>query len=227
MKRYISILVLVVLVIALGIGIIFCGNKIVQKNNEIVKLNQENKDLKDTINTLNDTIEKIQDNSQDNNISINYNFDESKVENKKDGETIIEDISQDNGTISASVDTIENNVYITLDSKMANLVYGYNGQDISKTLVGFNNKVIDIKIGIDGEASNDLKVVMLMNDGAVKYVTIADILNGSFNIKTLNADRYVKISKVIIKDEVSQRSGFVGIKLDGSAKIIEFPSASN
>lgn len=227
MKRYISILVLVALVIALGIGIIFCGNKIVQKNNEIVKLNQENEDLKDTINTLNDTIEKIQDSSQENNISINYSFDESKIENKKDDETIIEDISQDNGTISASVDTIENTVYITLDSKMANLVYGYNGQDISKTLVGFNNKVIDVKIGIDGEASNDLKVVMLMNDGAVKYVTIADILNGSFNIKTLNNDRYVKVSKVIIKNEISQRSGFVGIKLDGSAKVIEFPSTNN
>lgn len=222
MKRYISIFVLVILVIALVISVIFCGNKIVKKNNEIVKLTQENKDLKDVINNLNDTIEKIQDNSKDTNITLNYSFDESKIENKKDNETIIEDISEDNGTINASVDTLENNVYITVDSKMANLIYGYNGEDISKTLVGFNNKIVDIKIGIDGKVSSDLKVVMLMNDGAIKYVTIADILNGSFNIKTLNNDKYIKLSKVIIKTDGSERNGFVGIKLDGSAKIIEF-----
>ena len=204
MKRYISILVLVIIVIALVMGVIFCGNKIVQKNNEIIKLNQENEDLKDS------------------NISLNYIFDESKIENKKENETIIEDISEDNGTINASVDTIENNVYITMDSKMASLIYGYNGEDISKTLVGFNNKIVDVKIGIDGKASSDLKVVMLMNNGAIKYVTIADILNGSFNIKTLNNDKYIKLSKVIIKNDGSERSGFVGIKLDGSAKIIEF-----
>lgn len=222
MKRYISILVLVIIVIALVMGVIFCGNKIVQKNNEIIKLNQENEDLKNTINTLNDTIEKIQDDSKDSNISLNYIFDESKIENKKENETIIEDISEDNGTINASVDTIENNVYITMDSKMASLIYGYNGEDISKTLVGFNNKIVDVKIGIDGKASSDLKVVMLMNNGAIKYVTISDILNGSFNIKTLNNDKYIKLSKVIIKNDGSERSGFVGIKLDGSAKIIEF-----
>lgn len=222
MKRYISIFVLVLLVIALVVSVVFCGNKIVQKNNEIVKLEQETKDLKGTINTLNETIEKIQDDSKDTNITLNYSFDESKIENKKDNETIIEDISEDNGTINASVDTVENNVYITVDSKMANLIYGYNGENISKTLVGFNNKIVDIKIGIDGKVSSDLKVVMLMNDGAIKYVTIADILNGSFNIKTLNNDKYIKLSKVIIKTDGSERSGFVGIKLDGSAKIIEF-----
>lgn len=222
MKRYISIFVLVILVIALVISIIFCGNKIVQKNNEIAKLEQETEDLKGTINTLNETIEKIQDDSKDTNISLNYSFDESKIENKKENESIIEDISEDNGTINASVDTVENNVYITVDSKMANLIYGYNGEEISKTLVGFNSKIVDVKIGIDGDTSNNLKVVMLTSDGTVKYVTIADILNGSFSIKTLNEDKYVKISKVKIKTDGSERSGFVGIKLDGSAKIIEF-----
>ena len=56
MKKFISIIVLILVIIGLVIGLGYSWNLIINKDKQISALNQENTDLKNTITNLNNTI---------------------------------------------------------------------------------------------------------------------------------------------------------------------------
>ena len=64
MKKFISIIVLILVIIGLVIGLGYSWNLIINKDKQISALNQENTDLKNTITNLNNTIENIQQDSK-------------------------------------------------------------------------------------------------------------------------------------------------------------------
>ena len=69
MKKFISIFVLILAIIALTVGLVLAFKTIVNKDNEIIRLSQENLDLKENIESLNSTIENLK-NSENNAILL-------------------------------------------------------------------------------------------------------------------------------------------------------------
>jgi hypothetical protein len=205
---------------------------VISKNNEILALTQENKDLKETITSLNTMIEKLQTNEDkendekqeiNENEDLNLVFDENKVLNKEDNTKIIQDISDNMKVLNVSVNTESNYLTLNLDKELAKLIYGYTGDGESHTITGFSQKIVDAQVLISGKTYNDLKVVMLMEDGSIKYINIENIIDESYTVKTVAESKdYVKIIKVIIKNEDNSelKYGIVGIKNDGTSTLI-------
>ena len=214
MKKFISTFILIVIIIGLIIGLVYTGKNIVRKNTEIAKLNQEITDLKGTVATLNNTIEKLQDNTEKSQVPTETEqkeevvvengkavFNVDKITNKQEGTTISQDISDSNNVLSVNVDTQANALVININRELAKLMY----------------------VAIVGNTTKDLKVVLLMEDGSIKYIDIDNILDGSYNVKTVAEEKdYVKIEKVTIKNADTTRYGIVGIKNDGTNTIISF-----
>lgn len=235
MKRFISSFVLILVIIGLIVGLVYTGKSIVNKNTEIAKLNQEVTDLRSQVTTLNSTIEKLQDkNGAGDNTpvietpveekeDVKIAFDTSKITNIEDQMTVTQDISDSMDIISINVDTESNALVVNINKDLAKLVYGYTGDGQTHTVAGFSQKIVDAKISIVGTSSKDLKVVLLMEDGSIKYLEIANILDGSYTVQTIAEEKdYVQIVKVAIKTQDSTRYGIVGIKNDGTNKIIKF-----
>lgn len=231
MKKFIPIFVLILVIIGLTIGIIYSCKTIVNKNNEIVALKQKNEDLEAGIKELNSRIEKMQDTEdnkvEDNNKNLNISviFDEAKISNRQDNIRVFEDITDSTSVLSIKVNSESNSLVIDLDKELSRLIYGYTEDVESHTITGFSQKIVDAKIAIAGEDIKDLKVVILMDDGTVKYITIDNILDKSYNVKSVSEYKgYIKITKVVIKDQEKSelKYGIVGIKEDGTSDIINF-----
>ena len=127
--------------------------------------------------------------------------------------------------LSISVNVQDNSLTLNLDKELAKLIYGYNGEGESHTIAGFSQKIEDAQIAIAGANQKDLKVVLLMEDGAVKYIDIDSILDKSYTVKTIaDSKDYVKLVKVTIKDEESAnvKYGIAAMKKDGTCNIINF-----
>lgn len=230
MKKFISIFVLILVIIGLAIGVICCCKTIVNKNKENTELAQEINNLKETINNLNNTINNL-DKENNNQIQeeipnekIDISFDESKIENKEENTNVVQKISDSMSVLSIDVNTEDNSLVLNLDKELAKLIYGYTGNGETHTITGFSQKIIDAQTAMVGTSQSDLKVVLLMNDGTLKYLDINSILDKSYSIKTIDDKKdFVKIVKVTIKDNerATVNYGIVGIKSDGTSEIIE------
>ena len=231
MKKFISIFVLILVVICLVLGLVVSCKSIVNKDKEIVKLTQENEDLKNTINTLNTTIDSLK--SSDNkeqekgNTSdiINDSFDANKIINKDENTTVTKDISDSNSVIEVSVDNKNNNLNINLNTELIRLIYKKVISEYNHTITGFSQKINDAQVDIIGDDFKDLNLVLLMDDGTIKYISIDNILDGSYTVKTLDKEKdFVRIIKVNIENsqDGTLKSGIVGIKKDGTNMLINF-----
>ncbi len=230
MKKYISTFVLVILVLVLVGGLGYSLNIIIKKDKEIVRLGSENLELRDSIKNLNDNIEKKQNEENikveeeiKQNKKIDIVFNENNISNKKENMKIYQDISDSMSVLSINVDTENNSLIIDLNKELAKLIYGYTDKVDSHTITGFSQKIVDAQITIIGDDKNDLNVVLLMEDGTVKYLSIDNILDKSYTVKSITDYKgYVKITKVIIENKDGVKYGIVGIKGDGTSDIIEF-----
>lgn len=232
MKRFISSFVLILVIIGLIIGLVYTGKTIINKNAEIARLNQEISNLQGQVSTLNGTIEKLQDKTNTDNTPViepkeeekgKAVFDSSKITNLEDQMTVTQDISDSMDVISINVDVESNALNININKELAKLVYGYTGEGQTHTVAGFSQKVMDAKVAMVGNSLKDLKVVLLMEDGSIKYLEIASILDGSYTVQTIAEEKeYLSIAKVVIKNQDVTRYGIVGIKEDGTNKIIKF-----
>lgn len=230
MKKFMYIIVLILVIIGLVIGLGYSCNVIIDKDKEIVTLTQENTDLKDTITTLNNTIESLQDNANEKKVEdtkkdeeVDIVFDESKILNKEENTKVIQEISDTMSVLSINVNTEDNTLIINLDKELAKLIYGYTGEGESHTITGFSQKIVDAQIAIVGSGLKDLNVIMLTEDGTIKYIGIDNILDKSYTIKTVaDSKDYMRIIKVTIKDEekASVKYGIAAIKKDGTCNLI-------
>lgn len=231
MKKFISIFVLILVVICLVLGLVVSCKSIINKDKEIVKLIQENEDLKNTINTLNTTIDSLKssDNKEQETDStsdiINDSFDANKIINKDENTTVTKDISDSNSVIEVSVDNKNNNLNINLNTELIRLIYKKVISEYNHTITGFSQKINDAQVAIIGDDFKDLNLVLLMDDGTIKYISIDNILDGSYTVKTLDKEKdFVRIIKVNIENsqDGTLKSGIVGIKKDGTNMLINF-----
>lgn len=231
MKKFISIFVLILVVICLVLGLVVSCKSIINKDKEIVKLIQENEDLKNTINTLNTTIDSLKssDNKEQETDStsdiINDSFDANKIVNKDENTTVTKDISDSNSLIEVSVDSKNNNLNINLNTELIRLIYKKVISEYNHTITGFSQKINDAQVAIIGDDFKDLNLVLLMDEGTIKYISIDNILDGSYTVKTLDKEKdFVRIIKVNIEksQDGTLKSGIVGIKKDGTNMLINF-----
>lgn len=237
MKRYISMIVLIIFVIVLVGGLGYACNIIIQKDKEIVALNQEVTDLKNTITELNNRVENIQDNQdsqeeppvvvkpeetekEDNKISV---FNQENLSNKEEGSNVYARLSDENNVIGIEVDGRNNSLNISTYAEAAKMFFGYTGGNEVHTIAGFSSNIVDARIMATGNTPSGIKVVLLMEDGTVKYITIKSILDKTYTVNTVaNAEGIVRLTEIIVEKEVESRVDVAGIKIDGTSVILEW-----
>lgn len=237
MKRYISMIVLIIFVIALVGGLGYACNEIIQKDKQIVALNQEVTDLKNTITELNNRVENIQDNQdvqqeppivvepeetekEDEKISV---FKQENLTNKEEGSNVYARLSDENNVIGIEVDGRNNSLNISTYAEAAKMFFGYTGESGVHTVAGFSTNIVDARIMATGNTPEGIKVVLLMEDGTVKYITIGSILNKTYTVNTVaNAEGIIRLTEVVIEKEMETKMSVAGIKLDGTAVILEW-----
>lgn len=236
MKKYISTFVLVVIVILLVGATGYTLKEIIQKDKEIVALEQQNEDLSATVKELNEKIESLQDEKletkEDNETKVEEKseaivavFDTDKVTNAPENSEIVENVYDNNGVLSVSVDNENNSLEIVLNSQLARQIYGYNGQTTSHIVAGISESIVDAKIVSTGKDSSGVKIVMLLESGTVKYIDIANILDGTYTVKTVaNVENIVRIVEVSVTDNDSGSvyGAVVGIDKNRDATILSF-----
>lgn len=235
MKRNISIFVLLLVIVGLVAGIGYAGKLIINKDNEITALMQENKDLKARIEEINSKIEikqeeKIQEETkeevkkEETKLDV-VALDIEKIENKKEDTTIVEKVYAGNSVINASLENDKKSIIITLNADVARQVYGYLGQSENHTVAGFSSNISDIKVIATGKTQDSVKVILLMEDGTVKYIKMSSILSKTYTVQTVSEmENVVKISEVVVTDNTTGESKIevVAIKKDGKAKILSW-----
>ncbi len=234
MKKHISTFVLILVIAGLLVGLVYTGKALISKDKEIAVLNQQNIDLNKSVEDLNKKIEELQDEKAENekteeNTVVQIGsmpiLDVEKVTNKKEGTTLTENIYDNNGIVSISVDNDTKSLSISLDAGIARQIYGYNGENDVHTIAALSEKILDVKILNSGKGANDLKLVILTESGKVKYVDVANILDKSYTIKSVDTiENVVRITGVSVVDSESGDVTYavVGIKADSTAQIVEF-----
>ena len=231
MKRYISTFILLVLVICLVIALGFSLKVVIQKDKDIATLTQENTDLKNTVENLNNTINNLQSSNKEKEEPKNEEitsdnlvlFDESKLENKEENTSVVPRIYATNNILSVSVDNKNKALTLDLNAELARQVYGYAGQNDEHTIAGLNKNIVDVKIVATGNSASGLKVVMLMEDGTVRYISMSSILDKTYAINDIaNLNNVVRLYEVTVStsDEVS--SNVVAVRKDGSSSLIKW-----
>lgn len=240
MKKHISTFVLLLVVAGLITALVYTGKSLIQKNTEIAVLKQQNEDLTKSVTDLNNRIESLQDEKMNNETAdrevekeniekesktLMPSLDVEKITNKIDGAKISENVYANSGVVNVIVDNDAKSLNVVLDSIIAKQVYGYNGQSENHTIAGLSEKIVDVKILNSGKGANTLKVVILTESGKVKYIDIANILDKSYTIKSVdNVENIVRITGISIENsENSDTSyGVVAIRADGTATILAF-----
>ena len=233
MKKHISTFVLILVIAGLITALFYTGKSLIQKDKELAVLSQQNGDLNKSVEELNKKIEDMQDEKIEKeaereelkNDEVVPVLDIEKIVNKIDGTTIEESIYASNGVISVDVDNEAKSLTINLDAGLAKQIYGYNGQSENHTIAALSEKVVDLKILNSGKGANSVKVIILTESGKVKYIDIANILDKSYTIKSVdNIENVVRITGISI--ETIENSdviyGVVGIKADGTSEILTF-----
>lgn len=242
MKKHISTFVLLLVVAGLITALVYTGKSLIQKNTEIAVLKQQNEDLTKSVTDLNNKIESLQDEKINNETidkevdnekettekEVKYmtpSLDVEKITNKTEGAKISESIYANSGVVNVTVDNDAKSLNVVLDALIAKQVYGYNGQSENHTIAGLSEKIIDVKILNSGKGANTLKIIILTESGKVKYIDIANILDKSYTIKSVdNVENIVRITGISIENSENNdiNYGVVAIQADGTATILAF-----
>lgn len=232
MKKHFSTLILLLLVIGLIMGCGYSLKLVISRGNQIAALQQENQDLKQAIAELNNKVEDLQDSQviqktenviEKTEVRVVPVLDTTKISNLDEGVTLTERIYDSNNIISISAENASSTVTISLNADMARQVYGYNGQSDTHTIAGFSEKIADAKIMTTGTTSNDVKVMLLMADGTVKYIPMTAILDQSYTVQTVpDLTNVVKLSEVNISKDNTTSFGIVALKADGTAIVLKW-----
>lgn len=233
MKKYISMFVLIIFVIALVGALGYSCNEIIQKDKQIAVLNQEIIGLKDTITEINNRVENIQDEQDKIEEPVVEEepkeeksfgaFNQESLTNKEEGANVYAKLSDENNVIGIEVDGRNNSLKISTYAEAAKLFFGYTGESEVHTVAGFNSNIVDARIMATGNTPDGIKVVLLMEDGSVKYMTIGSILSKSYTVNNVaNAEGIVRLTEVVIEKEMETKMEVAGMKLDGTTVILEW-----
>lgn len=233
MKRYIAMMVLIIFVIVL-VGLLgFSCNKIIQKNKQIDMLTEEVNELKNTMIELD---KKVENNEEDKEeiqqpivepeepLKIDLGaFKQENLKERDESTTVYTRILDENNVIGIEVDGRSNSLNISTYAEAAKLFFGYTGTNDVHTITGFGEKIVDARILATGNTPNGIKVVLLMENGSVKYIKIGDILNKTYTVNTVeNATDIIRIVEVMVEKDGASMVQVVGLQQDGTAIILKW-----
>ena len=225
MKRYISIIVLMLAIIALVICLGFCISSISKKSVLLDSATEKENELQNKVAELESKISQMENEgkSEDQNVS------------EEEMPKIVPGISQDRivgdykpGDIRVSVDDTDEGVYIhnweedelmvSFEDKVKEFYPEVNNEGGK---IKFPAKIVDSKICREGQGIY-AEVVTLLEDGTVYINNLKDIASNDYTPKKLtNVENVVRIYQVRVS---TPASGFLAIavqKIDGSVTVLE------
>ena len=221
MKNKGLIVLLIVVILALIGGLVFCGLKISKLNAKIEEYESKGTEtVTETTTTKEDTVEeKVAENTG---LSIEQilSFDESQVKNLKEGQHVGRytvdgcqyvrvNANTDNKSFEAYIDTYAAKNILNKDLQYAS----YSGTT-PKTI----GKIVCCMFG---QAPGNDVYVFLYTDGTADYLPAANVLNGNVELQHFDMENIVDIFNVGVKYE--NAGGYIGavaVQYDGTASLL-------
>ena len=227
MKSKGLIVLLIVVILALIGGLVFCGLKINKLNTKIEEYESKGtQTVAETTTTKEDTVEeKVAENTG---LSIEQilSFDESQIKNLKDRQHVAKSTIDDCRYVRVHANRDMTKFVAYIDTYSARQIFNkeleYASYDITT-----QKPVSKVVCGTFGQAEGNEAYMFLYTDGTVDYFAAKDVLDGHVELKHFDVDNVLDIFNVSIGYE--DGPGYLSsvlVKNDGTAYILSYGNGS-
>ena len=226
MKNKGLIVLLIVVILALIGGLVFCGLKISKLNAIIEEYESKGTETVAETTTKEDTVEeKVTENTG---LSIEQilSFDESQIKNLKDRQHVAKSTIDDCRYVRVHANRDMTKFVAYIDTYSARQIFNkeleYASYDITT-----QKPVSKVVCGTFGQAEGNEAYMFLYTDGTVDYFAAKDVLDGHVELKHFDVDNVLDIFNVSIGYE--DGPGYLSsvlVKNDGTAYILSYGNGS-
>lgn len=226
MKNKGLIVLLIVVILALIGGLVFCGLKISKLNAKIEEYESKGTQTVAETTTKEDTVEeKVAENTG---LSIEQilSFDESQIKNLKDRQHVAKSTIDDCRYVRVHANRDMTKFVAYIDTYSARQIFNkeleYASYDITT-----QKPVSKVVCGTFGQAEGNEAYMFLYTDGTVDYFAAKDVLDGHVELKHFDIDNVLDIFNVSIGYE--DGPGYLSsvlVKNDGTAYILSYGNGS-
>ena len=226
MKNKWLIVLLIVVILALIGGLVFCGLKISKLNVKIEEYESKGTQTVAETTTKEDTVEeKVTENTG---LSIEQilSFDESQIKNLKDRQHVAKSTIDDCRYVRVHANRDMTKFVAYIDTYSARQIFNkeleYASYDITT-----QKPVSKVVCGTFGQAEGNEAYMFLYTDGTVDYFAAKDVLDGHVELKHFDVDNVLDIFNVSIGYE--DGPGYLSsvlVKNDGTAYILSYGNGS-
>ena len=226
MKNKGLIVLLIVVILALIGGLVFCGLKINKLNAKIEEYESKGTETVAETTTKEDTVEeKVAENTG---LSIEQilSFDESQIKNLKDRQHVAKSTIDDCRYVRVHANRDMTKFVAYIDTYSARQIFNkeleYASYDITT-----QKPVSKVVCGTFGQAEGNEAYMFLYTDGTVDYFAAKDVLDGHVELKHFDVDNVLDIFNVSIGYE--DGPGYLSsvlVKNDGTAYILSYGNGS-
>ena len=226
MKNKGLIVLLIVVILALIGGLVFCGLKISKLNAKIEEYESKGTETVAETTTKEDTVEeKVTENTG---LSIEQilSFDESQIKNLKDRQHVAKSTIDDCRYVRVHANRDMTKFVAYIDTYSARQIFNkeleYASYDITT-----QKPVSKVVCGTFGQAEGNEAYMFLYTDGTVDYFAAKDVLDGHVELKHFDVDNVLDIFNVSIGYE--DGPGYLSsvlVKNDGTAYILSYGNGS-
>ena len=226
MKNKGLIVLLIVVILALIGGLVFCGLKISKLNAKIEEYESKGTETVAETTTKEDTVEeKVAENTG---LSIEQilSFDESQIKNLKDRQHVAKSTIDDCRYVRVHANRDMTKFVAYIDTYSARQIFNkeleYASYDITT-----QKPVSKVVCGTFGQAEGNEAYMFLYTDGTVDYFAAKDVLDGHVELKHFDVDNVLDIFNVSIGYE--DGPGYLSsvlVKNDGTAYILSYGNGS-
>ena len=221
MKNKVLLVLLIVVILALIGGLVFCGLKISKLNAKIEEYESKGTEaVTETTTTKEDTVEeKVTENTG---LSLEQilSFDESQVKNLKEGQHIGKATVDDCQYVRVHANHDMNEFSAYIDTYAAKNIL-YKDLPYAEYKITTPKKVSKVVCCTSGQAAGNEAYVFLYTDGTADYFSASDVLNGNVELKHFDMDNILDVFNVGVKYE--NAGGYLGavvLKYDGTAYLL-------
>ena len=226
MKNKWLIVLLIVVILALIGGLVFCGLKISKLNAKVEEYESKGTETIAETTTKEDTVEeKVTENTG---LSIEQilSFDESQIKNLKDRQHVAKSTIDDCRYVRVHANRDMTKFVAYIDTYSARQIFNkeleYASYDITT-----QKPVSKVVCGTFGQAEGNEAYMFLYTDGTVDYFAAKDVLDGHVELKHFDVDNVLDIFNVSIGYE--DGPGYLSsvlVKNDGTAYILSYGNGS-
>lgn len=226
MKNKGLIVLLIVVILALIGGLVFCGLKISKLNAKIEEYESKGTETVAETTTKEDTVEeKVAENTG---LSIEQilSFNESQIKNLKDRQHVAKSTIDDCRYVRVHANRDMTKFVAYIDTYSARQIFNkeleYASYDITT-----QKPVSKVVCGTFGQAEGNEAYMFLYTDGTVDYFAAKDVLDGHVELKHFDVDNVLDIFNVSIGYE--DGPGYLSsvlVKNDGTAYILSYGNGS-